>query len=81
MIVEVHGLRQSGEVTSRNMHRTADIIIESMLRLPSEALSTRTGFVVVDDEFGIGLDPVSGKMFQVPSLKLAERMKMYFTGC
>jgi tetrahydromethanopterin S-methyltransferase subunit A len=81
MIMEVRGLRQSGEVTSRSMHRTADIIIETMLRLPSEALSTRTGFVVVDDEFGIAMDPISGMMFQAPSLKLAERMKAYFTGC
>lgn len=81
MIVEVQGLRQSGEVTARNMHRTADIIIESMLRLPSEALSTRTGFALVDEEFGIALDPVSGMMFHAPNLKLAEKMKTYFTGC
>jgi len=80
IIVEVPGLRQGGEATGRNMHRTADMIIESMLRMPSETLSTKTGFVLVDRDFGIGLDPVSGTMFQAPSLKLAERMKAYFTG-
>lgn len=78
--VEVPGLRQGGEVAGRSMHRTADMIIESMLRMPSETLSTRAGFVLVDRDFGIGLDPVSGTVFQAPSLKLAERMKAYFTG-
>ena len=78
--VEVPGLRQGGEVTGRSMHRTADMIIESMLRMPSETLSTRAGFVLVDRDFGIGLDPVSGTVFQAPSFKLAERMKAYFTG-
>ena len=35
-MVEVPGLRQGGEAAGRNMHRTADMIIESMLRMPSE---------------------------------------------
>jgi tetrahydromethanopterin S-methyltransferase subunit A len=80
MYLEVPGLRQGGEITGRNMHRTADMIIESMLRMPSETLSTRTEFILIDQEFGIGLDPVSGTIFEAPNLKLAERMKAYFTG-
>lgn len=80
MELEVRGLRQSGEVTGRKMHRTADIFIESMLRMPSETLSTRVGLVIVDQEFGLGLDPISGVVFESPDIKLAERMKAYFTG-
>lgn len=80
IFVEVPGLRQGGEATGRNMHRTADMIIESMLRMPSETLSTSADFLLVDGDFGMGLDPISGTVFHAPSLKLAERMKEYFTG-
>ncbi|OPY31706.1 MAG: Tetrahydromethanopterin S-methyltransferase subunit A 1 [Methanomassiliicoccales archaeon PtaU1.Bin124] len=80
MHLEVPGLRQSGEMTARGMHRTADMIIETMLTMPSEALSTKSKFILVSNEFNMGLDPVSGTIFQAPSLKLAEKMKSYFTG-
>ena len=80
MTLEVPGLRESGEATGRNMHRTADMIIETMLTLPSESLSTKTGFILISNEFNMGLDPVSGNVFTAPSLKLAEKMRAYFTG-
>ncbi|QLH74185.1 MAG: hypothetical protein HPY73_01125 [Methanomassiliicoccales archaeon] len=81
MNIEVRGLMQASDSIGKTMHRTADVIIEGFLRMPSEALNTRSGFAIVDEHFGIGIDPVGGSVFQSPNLELAGRMRMYFTGC
>ncbi|MFA5314019.1 MAG: hypothetical protein WC375_12015, partial [Methanomassiliicoccales archaeon] len=81
VVVDVRGLKQASDIIGKRMHKTADVIIEGFLRMPSEALSTRADFAVVDEHFGIGIDPVSGEIFQSPNLDLAEKMKKYFTGC
>ncbi|HSV42367.1 MAG TPA: hypothetical protein VLH13_03030 [Methanomassiliicoccales archaeon] len=81
LTINVPGLRQAGDALGRSLHKTADVYIEGMLRLPSEALSTRSATVTVDEEFGVALDPVSGNVFLVPNVELAARMRAYFTGC
>jgi len=81
IFLEVRGLMQASDVIGKRMHRTADVIIEGFLRMPSEELNTRADFAIVDEHFGIGIDPVSGEIFQSPNLELAGRMRSYFTGC
>ncbi|MFA5313973.1 MAG: hypothetical protein WC375_11785 [Methanomassiliicoccales archaeon] len=81
VIVDVRGLKQASDVIGKRMHKTADVIIEGFLRMPSEALNTRADFAIVDEHFGIGIDPVSGEIFHTPNIELAVRMKKYFTGC
>lgn len=77
----IPGLMSSSDRLGYDLHRTADVIIENMLCMPSERLKTDAGMAVVSDELGLAVDPVSGMVFQVPNVELAKRMRTYFTGC
>jgi tetrahydromethanopterin S-methyltransferase subunit A len=81
MRIMIPGLMNSSDRLGHDMHRTADVIIENMLCMPSERLRTDSAMAVISDELGLAVDPVSGTVFQVPNVELAKRMRMYFTGC
>jgi tetrahydromethanopterin S-methyltransferase subunit A len=55
-------------------------ITNAMLRMPSEALSTRCEDVVISSELQVFMDPLDGSVAQVPSLAFHARMKAYLTG-
>ncbi|MHC1680438.1 MAG: hypothetical protein AB9860_04200 [Methanomassiliicoccales archaeon] len=72
----------AGEAVSvaKQLHLASDDFITPMLRLPSDGLNTDMGMVLLDQEFGVVLEPLRGRIITVPSIELALRMRSYLTG-
>ncbi len=69
-----------GGSVAKQLHLASDDFITPMLRLPSEGLNTEMGMVLLDQEFGVVLEPLQGRIITVPSVDLALRMRSYLTG-
>ena len=80
LLINVPGLMGGTDRLGHDLHKTADVIIENMLCMPSERLKTEAEMAVVSDEMGTAMDPVSGIIFQVSNVELARRMRSYFMG-
>ncbi len=80
LVISVPGLMGGSDRLGHDLHKTADVIIENMLCMPSERLKTEAEMAVVSDEMGTAMDPVSGIIFQVSNIDLARRMRSYFMG-
>ncbi|MHC1709685.1 MAG: hypothetical protein AB9819_04695 [Methanomassiliicoccales archaeon] len=65
---------------AKQLHLASDDFITPMLRLPSDGLNTDMGMVLVDQEFGVVLEPLQGRIITVPSIELALKMRSYLTG-
>lgn len=51
-----------------------------MLRLPSERISTEASLISISEPLGIVMDPLDGKVFEVPSVEFAAKLKSYYRG-
>ncbi len=69
-----------GGMIAKQMHLASDDFISPMLRLPSDALNTHMGMIVLSEEFGTLLEPMQGRVITVPSVELALRLRSYLTG-
>lgn len=69
-----------GGSVAKQLHLASDDFITPMLRLPSDGLNTDMGMVLLDQEFGVVLEPLQGRVITVPSVELALRLRSYLTG-
>jgi len=69
-----------GTKIAKQMHLASDDFISPMLRLPSDALNTHMGMIIISEEFGVLLEPMQGRAIIVPSVELALRLRSYLTG-
>lgn len=69
-----------GGSVAKQLHLASDDFITPMLRLPSDGLNTNMGMVLLDQEFGVVLEPLQGRIITVPSVELALRLRSYLTG-
>ena len=69
-----------GVSVAKQLHLASDDFINPMLRLPSDGLNTEMGMVLLDQEFGVVLEPLQGRIITVPSIELALKLRSYLTG-
>lgn len=69
-----------GVGVAKQLHLASDDFITPMLRLPSDGLNTNMGMVLLDQEFGVVLEPLQGRIITVPSIELALKLRSYLTG-
>lgn len=69
-----------GGSVAKQLHLASDDFITPMLRLPSDGLNTDMGMVLLDQEFGVVLEPLQGRILTVPSIELALKLRSYLTG-
>lgn len=51
-----------------------------MLRYPSERISTEASLITISEPLGVVFDPIDGKVFEVPSVEFASKLKSYYRG-
>lgn len=80
MFVRSKAFAGEGVSVAKQLHLASDDFITPMLRLPSDGLNTNMGMVLLDQEFGVVLEPLQGRIITVPSVELALRLRSYLTG-
>ncbi len=80
MFVRSKAFAGEGVSVAKQLHLASDDFITPMLRLPSDGLNTDMGMVLLDQEFGVVLEPLQGRIITVPSVELALRLRSYLTG-
>jgi len=80
MFVRSKAFVGEGVSVAKQLHLASDDFITPMLRLPSDGLNTDMGMVLLDEEFGVVLEPLQGRIITVPSVELALRLRSYLTG-
>ena len=80
MFIRSKAFTGEGVSVAKQLHLASDDFITPMLRLPSDGLNTNMGMVLLDQEFGVVLEPLQGRIITVPSVELALRLRSYLTG-
>jgi len=80
IIVRSMAFAGEGGNVAKQLHQASDDFITPMLRLPSDGLNISMGMVLLDQEFGVVLEPLQGRVITVPSVELALRLRSYLTG-
>lgn len=80
MFVRSKAFAGEGGNIAKQLHLASDDFITPMLRLPSDGLNTNMGMVLLDQELGVVLEPLQGRIITVPSVELALRLRSYLTG-
>ncbi len=80
MFVRSNAFSGEGGNIAKQLHLASDDFITPMLRLPSDGLNTNMGMVLLDQELGVVLEPLQGRIITVPSVELALRLRSYLTG-
>ncbi len=80
MFIRSKAFAGEGGSVAKQLHLASDDFITPMLRLPSDGLNTNMGMILLDQEFGVVLEPLQGRIITVPSVELALRLRSYLTG-
>jgi tetrahydromethanopterin S-methyltransferase subunit A len=80
MILTPPALMVDAKKAVRAIDTLAIEFTNQMLRLPSEKLSTEASLISISEPLGIVFDPIDGKVFEVPSVEFASKLKSYYRG-
>ena len=79
-ILQPPGLMVDAKKAVKAIDALALEFTNQMLRLPSEKISTEASLISISEPFGIVFDPIDGKVFEVPSVEFASKLKSYYRG-
>ncbi len=66
MFIRSKAFAGEGGSVAKQLHLASDDFITPMLRLPSDGLNTNMGMILLDQEFGVVLEPLQGRIITVP---------------